>query len=66
MDFDEALNNFGIALGNLKRAYAEKYSENPNYIGVHIDDSDYVLIYPTDATGTYFDAYREWVNTDEV
>ena len=66
MDLNEALEQFGIALGNLKRAYAEHYSENSNYIGVHIDDSDNVLIYPTDASGAYFAAHREWVDTEEV
>jgi hypothetical protein len=65
MNLEEALNNFGIALGNLKRAYAEEYSRNPNYVEVHIDESDYVTIYPTDVSGSYFDAHREWVNTDE-
>ena len=65
MTLDEAFEQFGIALGNLKRAYAEQYGENSNYIGVHIDDGDYVLIYPTDASGAYIDAHRERVDTDE-
>lgn len=64
MDLDEALKNFGIALGNLKRAYAEEYSKNPNYVEVHIDESDYVTIFPSDATGSYIYAHREWVDTD--
>ena len=65
MSLDEALEQFGVALGNLKRAYAEEYGENPNYITVHIDDGDYVTMYPTDASGAYFDACRRWVDTDE-
>lgn len=62
MNLDEALKKFGVALGNLKRAYAEEYSKNPNYIEVHADDGDYVTMYSSNESGT-FDAYREWVDT---
>lgn len=65
MKLEEALNDFGIALGKLKRAYADEYSKNPNYVEIHINDGDYVTIYPTDVSGAYFDAHREWVDTDE-
>lgn len=64
MDFETSLKEFGKSLGNLKRAYAEKYRGNPSYIQIVITDDDYMSITPTDASGTYIECFREWINTD--
>lgn len=64
MDFDTVLKEFGRSLGNLKRAYAEKYRENTSYLQIVITDDDYISITPTDASGRYIECFREWVNTE--
>lgn len=38
--FDEALEKFGKALGELKESYADEYGVNPNYLSVSIDDGN--------------------------
>ena len=64
--FDEALSEFGKALGKLKRAYGEEFGTNGNYIEIHIDESNNVTIVPTLNTGHYInDVVREWIDTDE-
>lgn len=67
MDFDTALEQFGRALGNLKRAYADEYNVvNPSYISILVDDDDYVTILDTTETGHYLTgAHRERVDTWE-
>ena len=64
MSLDKAFENFGIALGILKQAFAEEYTENPNYLEVHIDEDDYVTIFPSDATGGWFSVHRQRVDTE--
>lgn len=64
MDFETALQEFGKALGNLKRTYAEKYEQNPNYLQIVITDDNYITITETNYTGSILDYYREWLNTD--
>lgn len=64
MDFETALKDFEKSLGNLKRAYAEKYNENPSYLQIVITDDDYMTITSTDGTGHPLDCYREWLNTN--
>ena len=65
MNLNEALNNFGVAIGDLKRAFAEEYSANPNYVAIHIDEGDDVTIFSTDRRGSWTPIHREWVDTDE-
>lgn len=65
MSLEEALDNFGIALGVLKQAFTEHYGENSNYVEVHINDDDYVTIYPSNASGSYFNVHRAWVDTNK-
>lgn len=65
MDFEEAVKNFGKALGDLKRSYAEKVGENPNYISVYVDGDNTVTIIPTLEHGLhYHECYRGWLDTD--
>ena len=64
MDLQKAFENFGVALGDLKRAFAEEYGENSNYIQVHIDDGDYVTVHTSMRTGGWFSVHREWVDTE--
>lgn len=63
-NYDEALVEFGKALGKFKRAYAEDYGCNPNYIKMLIDESNEVIIIPSLGTG-YFDGKIESVYTSE-
>jgi len=63
-NYDEALQEFGKALGKLKRAYAEEHGGNSNYMHIIIDESDNVTIIPSLSTG-WFEGRIEWVNTDE-
>ena len=62
---DEALKEFGIALGKVKSAFAEEYGGNQNYIEVHINQDDYVLIVSTTSSGGYIDCHRQWVDIEE-
>lgn len=64
MEFEEALEEFGKALGKLKIAYAEKYCANPSYIQVLVDAENNVSIIPTIETGEYIYCFRDWVDTD--
>ena len=61
---DEALIEFGIAVGKLKRAFAKLYDCNPNYVEIHIDSDNNVTIV---STRNYSDssAYRCWLCTEE-
>lgn len=61
---DEALREFGIALGKLKRSFAEEYHCNPNYVDIDINSDNYVTLVNSQSTGGYIDAYREWVDID--
>ncbi len=65
MDFDKALDEFGKAVGNLKRAYSDKYNQYTNNFMVIVDEDDYVTIVPTNTTDRYTECCREWINTDE-
>lgn len=58
---DEALKEFGIALGKLKEAFSKEYNANSNYIDIHIDSDNNVTIINTSSTGSYIDAHRAWV-----
>lgn len=62
---DEALKNFGHALGRLKRAYSEKCGISSNYIRIYIDESDNVTILPRPGYGSLDDAIETWVDIDE-
>lgn len=61
---DEALKEFGIAVGKLKRAFAEENNCGLDCVEIHIDRNDFVTIIATGKTG-YLDAYREWLVTEE-
>lgn len=63
MTFDDVLYEFGIAVGKLKRAYAEEYNKNPNEVAINIDEFDCLTIWPTDVTGDWIGAYRVAVDT---
>lgn len=63
MSLDEALANFGKAVGALKRAYGEEECVNPDCLSIIIDDHDYITIIPTNETGSFH--LRSWVDTDE-
>lgn len=65
MDLEEALEQFGKALGNLKRAYAEEQGVNSNYVTVFVDESDWVTLIPVSREGSWIGAYRERVYTEE-
>lgn len=65
MNFDEILVDFGKMVGKLKSAYAEKHCCNPSYLFVSISEDDYVTIIPTNETGSYIEAFRDWVDTDK-
>ena len=60
---DEALREFGIAVGKLKIACEEKYNWNSNYVEIHINDDNDVTIISTNSN--YPDAYRYWLSTEE-
>lgn len=64
MDFKTALQEFGKALVNLKRAYAEEHQQNSSYLQIFITDDNYVTITSTNYTGSVLDYYRDWINTD--
>ena len=64
MNFDEALKEFGKALGKLKESYAEQYNCNPSYLSISINENNYVTIIPTSETGSYIEAFRDWVDTE--
>lgn len=64
MTLNEALDGFGIAIGNLKRAFAEEFSANSNYVAIHINEDDDVTVFSTDRSGSWTPIYREWVDTD--
>ena len=40
MTLNEALDSFGTAIGNLKRAFAEEFTVDSNYVAVHVDECD--------------------------
>lgn len=61
---DEALYEFGIAVGKLKRVFAEENNCGLDCIEIHIDCEDFATIIATGKTG-YLDAYREWLCTEE-
>lgn len=63
MSFQEAQRTFGISLGILKRAYHEENGGNSRMMIV-IDEDDYVTIIPSNATGTYTEIWRDWVDTE--
>lgn len=58
MDFDNMLENFEIAVRQLKEAYAEKEGMNSNYLMIICDDNGYTTIIPTNKTGSYIGAFR--------
>lgn len=62
---DEALKNFGRALGRLKRAYSEKCGISSNYIRIYIDESNNVTILSCPGYGSLYDAIETWVDIDE-
>ena len=62
---DEALKNFGHALGMIKRAYSEKCGISSNYIRFYIDESNNVTILPCHGYGSLDDAIEAWVDIDE-
>lgn len=64
MNFDEALKEFGKALGKLKESYSEQYSRNPSYLSININEDNYVTIIPTNETGSYIESFRDWVDTE--
>ena len=64
ISYDEALQKFGKALGDLKRSYANEFSENSNYLSILIDESNNITIIPTLNTGRYIECCREYVNVD--
>lgn len=61
---EEALREFGIALGKLKRTLAEEYNLNVNYIDVNINSDNYITLIDGQSTGGYTNAYRQWVDID--
>lgn len=66
MNFEDALHDFGKALGNLKRAYGEKY--NDGYyaqLQVIIDTDNDIAIIPTNEWGAYISCYRGSLDTSE-
>lgn len=65
MSLDEALANFGKAVGALKRAYGEEECVNSDCLSIIIDEDDYVTIMPTNETGSFY-CLRRWVDTDET
>lgn len=52
------LENFEIAVRQLKEAYAEKEGVNSNYLMIICDDNGYTTIVPTNKTGSYIGAFR--------
>ena len=60
---DKALREFGIAVGKLKKAFAEENNCNSNYAEIHINDDNDVTIISTNSN--YPDAYRYWLSTEE-
>lgn len=61
---DEVLRDFGIAVGKLKRDFAEENNCRLDCVEIHIDCNDFATIIATGKTG-YLDAYREWLVTEE-
>lgn len=61
---DEALRDFGISVGKLKREFAEENNCGLDCVEIHIDRNDFATIIATGKTG-YLDAYREWLVTEE-
>ena len=58
----KALEEFGIALGKLRKVYAEEFGGNPNNLLIIADEQDYVTILPNNECGTYLQHFREWVD----
>lgn len=65
MSFEKALEEFGIAIGNLKKAYAEEFCANPSYISIEVDSDNYVSIIPTLETGKHIECFRDWVSIED-
>lgn len=61
---NEVLDEFGIAVGKLKRAFAEENNCGLDCVEIHINNKDFVTIIATGKVG-YLDAYREWLVTEE-
>lgn len=49
---DEALENFGCALGKLKRTYSEKCDISSHHIRIYIDGDNNVTILPNPGYGS--------------
>lgn len=65
MSFGNALEEFGIALGKLKEAYAEEYYCNSSYLSISADENNYVTIIPTNERGRIVEVFRDWVSIEE-
>lgn len=60
----QALEEFGKALGKLRKAYSEEFGGDPNDLLVIVDTDDYVTILPNNESGTYLQHFREWVDIE--
>lgn len=63
-EFNEALKQFGKALGNLKQAYADEFGTTADDLLVIADKDNYVSILPNNVTGTYVEHFRDKVDTE--
>lgn len=48
---EDILWEFELWVGKFKRAYAEEYGLNPNYLEIHIDADNYCTVVEADKTG---------------
>lgn len=64
MNFDDALEEFGKAIGLFKRAYAQESNENVDDLMIIIEKNNYINIFPTSPDGRFIVCCRELVKTD--
>lgn len=56
---------FELWVGKFKRAYAEKYGLNSNYLEIHIDADNYCTVIETNKTGLLDWCSRFGLDTNE-
>lgn len=65
MSINSILEDFGQAVGKLKREWAEECGCNPYCLEIHIDQDDYCIIADTSQSGWMTETYRCDLDTRE-
>ena len=65
MSINSVLADFGKAVGEFKREWAEECGCNPHYIEIHIDEDDCCSIIETNKEGWMTESYRCDLDTRE-